>query len=84
MHNYFLYSGRLKSNVSQLFVIDNEVGWIASVHSMSSLQRDRAGRLLNLIGEPYAVVHQYDRSKVLTAAYASQYRVLSPSELQLK
>ena len=82
MHNYFLFGGQLKALVSQLVIVDNEDGWIASVQSMPSLQRDQAARLLNTNGEPYAVVHQYDRSKALTSTYANLYKMLSPEELQ--
>lgn len=73
VHNYFVYSGRLKEALAAapggpaaLKLVTNEEGWVGTVQSMHALTRDRAGRLLNALGEPYALVHQYDRSRVLT------------------
>ncbi len=54
------------------------------MQSMPSLQRDRLGRVLNANGNPYAVVHQYDRSNLLKLQYAAEYVWLSENELHGK
>ena len=73
VHNYFVYGGRLREALAAaddaptaaLTLVSNEDGWVGTVQSMHALTRDRAGRLLNERGQPYALVHQYDRSRVL-------------------
>lgn len=84
MHNYFVYSGDLAARVSELVLIPNEEGFIATVQSMPSLTRDRAGRVLNVAGGVYAVVHQYDRSPALKRQYDAEYVWLGPHEVNLK
>ena len=80
MHNYFLYSGNLTSIVTNLYVATCEEGPVASIQSMPRLVRDKAGRLLNNDRTPYAVVHQYDRSEMLTSQYSGQYPWLAGEE----
>ncbi len=62
----------------------NEEGFIATVQSMPTLQRDHAGRVLNAKGEPAAAVHQYDRSDALKEQYDSEYLWLPDQELRRK
>jgi hypothetical protein len=81
MHNYYVYSGALEKAVSALHLVTNEEGWIATVQSMPTLTRDRAGRVLNSLGAPVAVVHQYDRSDALKAQYAREFVWLEEGEL---
>lgn len=84
MHNYFLFSGRLAKAVSALIVAAAEDGPVASVQSFPTLHRDRAGRVLNELEAPYAVVHQYDRSQVLKDQYDRQFPWLGEHELVRK
>lgn len=73
MHNYFVYSGALEASVSALHLVSNEEGFIATVQSMPSVQRDPAGRVLNERGAVVAAVHQYDRSPALKRQYEGEY-----------
>jgi hypothetical protein len=79
MHNYFVYSGKLQAALQKqpgggaLKLVDNESGWVGTVQSMPSLTRDRIGRLLNAERQPYAVVHQYDRSQALKDQLGRQF-----------
>jgi hypothetical protein len=81
MHNYFVFSGDLEAKVSKLHKISNEEGFIATVQSMPTLQRDRLGRVLNQKGLPVAAVHQFDRSDALKEQYNRQYVWLEEHEL---
>jgi hypothetical protein len=65
-------------------LVPNEDGFIATVQSMPSLTRDRAGRVLNSEGSVYAVVHQYDRSPALKRQYDAEYVWLGPQEVNTK
>jgi hypothetical protein len=77
-------AGALEASSSAVHIISNEEGWIATVQSMHTLPRDRAGRVLNAKGEVVAVVHQYDRSDQLKQQYARQYVWLEDNVLNLK
>ena len=59
--------------MSGVKLITNEEGWIATVQSMPTLQRDFAGRVLNAKQQPVAIVHQYDRSDALKQQYDREY-----------
>lgn len=87
MHNYYVFNGKLASALqplgSRLQVVDNEQGFVATVQSMGVLKRDRAGRLLNDDGKPYALVHQYDRSQALEQQYDRQFVWLSDDALTI-
>lgn len=87
MHNFYVFNGQLASALqplgSSLRVVDNEHGFIATVQSMGLLRRDRAGRLLNEDGRPYALVHQYDRSQALEQQYDRQFVWLSDDALTI-
>lgn len=87
MHNYYVFNGQLASALqplgSRLQVVDNEHGFIATVQSMGVLQQDRAGRLLNEDGKPYALVHQYDRSQALEQQYERQFVWLADDALTI-
>ena len=39
----------------------NESGPIATVYHLKKIKFDNSSRLLNVLGKPYAVVHQYDK-----------------------
>lgn len=80
MHNYFVYSGELAAKVSSLHLVSNEEGFIATVQSMPTLNRDLAGRVLNAKGEVVAAVHQYDRSQVLQRQYEGEYPLVPKEE----
>ena len=56
--------------------------WVGTVQSMNTLTRDRAGRLLNERGVPYAIVHQYDRSKVLLDQLEREYTWMDAGTVQ--
>lgn len=85
MHNYFVFSGKLKhalqASGSELRIVSNEEGWVGTVQSMSHLSRDRAGRLLNDNGIPYALVHQYDRSALLKEQLAREFTWGEPTKV---
>ena len=84
MHNYHVFGGGLLQAIggdaSRLHVVTNEEGWIATVQSMPAIQRDLAGRMLNTLQQPVALVHQYDRSDVLKEQYAQQFTWLATEE----
>lgn len=79
VHNFIVHGGGLGEALAKaglpdrVVVVDNEFGFVGTVQSMALLRRDRAGRLLNDAGAPYAVVHQYDRSAALEEQYARQF-----------
>jgi hypothetical protein len=76
VHNYFVYSGKLDEALqeigSKMVLVDNENGFVGTVQSMNSLKMDKFGRLVNDKREPYAVVHQYDRSDLLKEQLARE------------
>ena len=81
MHNYFVYGGQLRAALGDaLKLVSNEDGWVATVQSMPTLQRNRAGAVVNSASLPYAVVHQYDRSGALKSQYERQFVWLAPDE----
>jgi len=80
IHNWLVYSGELATAVSELHLVTNEEGFIATVQSMPTLTRDRAGRVLNAQREPVAAVHQYDRSPPLLTALEARLTWLSEAE----
>lgn len=84
MHNYFVFGGGLTAALGgaadRLHVISNEEGWIATVQSMPTIQRDYAGRVLNAAGQIVALVHQYDRSAALKEQYRAQFTWLATEE----
>ena len=84
MHNYFVYSGALGAAVSELTLLSNEEGPIATVQSMPSVHRDAAGRVLNARGSVVAVVHQYDRSPALKRQYEGEFPLPPEAERRLK
>ena len=84
MHNYFVYSGALAEAVSALHLVSNEEGFIATVQSMPSVQRDAAGRVLNAQGAVVAAVHQYDRSPVLKQQYQGEFPLPPEAERGMK
>ena len=73
--------GDLAAKVSALHLVSNEDGFVATVQSMPTLRRDRAGRVVGGGGAPYAVVHQYDRSALLKRQYEGEYVWLAEGEL---
>ena len=79
-----MYSGELAARVSALRLVPNEGGFVATVQSMPTLSRDRAGRVLNADGDAYAVVHQYDRSPALKRQYDGEFVWLPEGELRIK
>ena len=83
VHNYVLFGGALRdalaaARAGAITVVSNEDGWVGTVQSMHALPRDRAGRLLNARGQPYALVHQYDRSKVLLDQLEREFTWMEP------
>ena len=91
MHNFFVWGGRLEqafreeaaqqgTPAAEIHMISNEEGWIATVQSMKTLQRDKAGRVMNELQKTVAVVHQWDRSNVLKAQYEREYLWLNDGE----
>ena len=87
VHNYVVFGGRLRAALAaagagELTVVSNEEGWVGTVQSMNTLTRDRAGRLLNERGVPYAIVHQYDRSKVLLDQLEREYTWMDAGTVQ--
>jgi hypothetical protein len=84
MHNYFVYGGALAQAVSALHLVSNEEGFVATVQSMPSVQRDAAGRVLNAAGAVVAAVHQYDRSPALKRQYEGEFPNPPEAERSLK
>jgi hypothetical protein len=84
VHNFFVYGGELEALVSSMHIITNEEGWIATIQSMPQITRDRAGRVLNNLGQAVAVVHQYDRSPALLAQYDREYVWVPPAQQHMK
>ena len=81
IHNYILHSGRLAGEVNRVAQESNEEGFVATMQTMPSLQRDRLGRVLNSAGtEVVAAVHQVDRSPVLVAMFERMYPWLGEGE----
>ena len=83
VHNFVLFGGALRdalaaARAGAITVVSNEDGWVGTVQSMHALPRDRAGRLLNARGQPYALVHQYDRSKVLLDQLEREFTWMEP------
>jgi len=76
-----LHSGRLAGEVNHVAQESNEEGFVATMQTMPSLQRDRLGRVLNAAGtEVVAAVHQVDRSPVLVAMFERMYPWLGEGE----
>ena len=84
MHNYFVFSGKLQKALgagTALVEVTNEDGWVGTVQSMPTLTRDRAGRLLNVKGQPYALIHQYDRSLLMREQLQREFTWMEPSKV---
>jgi hypothetical protein len=74
VHNFFLHSGGLAEVVPGGVVAleSNEEGFVTTVQAMSSVRQDDVGRVVNDLGVPVALVHQYDRMAELAAQYAAE------------
>uniref|UniRef100_A0A6T8PIA8 Nucleotide-diphospho-sugar transferase domain-containing protein n=1 Tax=Hemiselmis andersenii TaxID=464988 RepID=A0A6T8PIA8_HEMAN len=83
VHNYLIYSGKLQRSISPapLVVVPLEQGVVAQVQSMppQSVWRNKIGQIVTPTGIPYAIVHQYDRSKHRYQPQALQQFQLFPS-----
>ncbi len=77
MHNYFLYTNQLADS----HVVLNEVGWVATVQSMPVVKRSRDGQVVNNLGQPVAVVHQWDRNLMLVKTYRRMYSMNSTGDV---
>lgn len=69
VHNVIVHQRRIQD----LVAVENDEGWVATVQAMRMVVRDSFGRVVTARGQPYAVVHQWDRSPALTAQYAVQF-----------
>eukprot|EP00741_Cyanophora_paradoxa_P004178 tig00000786_g4059.t1 len=69
VHNYLVWGGSLQG----VQALDNASGHLATLHSVKTLRADRYGRLLNGLGRPYAVVHQYNRHEGLVRRLEGLY-----------
>lgn len=63
VHNYLIWSGRLKEHT----LVENGWGRVATVGGMKAVLRDDDGLVTNRDGTRPAVVHQYDRHPDLVA-----------------
>jgi len=89
VHNYIIYSGDLERVVKPyaLKTLSLETGWILTVQQMigETMLRDRSGTVLNRNGVPYAMVHQYDRSRArLEPQYHEQFPLLEGKDLDVE
>jgi hypothetical protein len=76
IHNVLIYTGR----IPHLHFLSHESGPVVSVHRAPlEVRRDAFARVVNENGV-VAVVHQYDRSEVLSAQYQQQYQWLAPND----
>jgi hypothetical protein len=72
LHNYLLYSGFL-NGVTMCPNRESEVLTMGLINPEEKLPRDAAGRLVDSVGRPYPVLHQFDRHPDLNTQIRQRY-----------
>ena len=75
MHNVFVYNGDLQKKGVDVVLYSLEEGPVATLGYMNVMRKNLWGDIINENNEPYALVHQVDRSpsykKFLEGQYAT-------------
>lgn len=75
LHNYMLYTG-LREGVTMCANREAEVLTMGLISPQEKLTRDSAERLVDSVGRPYPVLHQFDRHPDLNAQIRQRYGML--------
>lgn len=82
-HNYIIYLVDL-SDQTPVHRISHDTGFVGTMALARTVFRNRFGLVLNSKGHPYAVVHQFDRSKQLTEQYDREFQLLPDNLLNIR
>jgi len=82
LHNYLIYSGRLKN----LKLIDNKKGPVFTVGSeiKKKIHFNKKGLVINDLGEVVNTIHQYDRHPELFEGFLKKFHLKMPIEFYIK
>jgi hypothetical protein len=73
VHQALLWTGRFSSKMHNVTTYQNEDGPLCTMGDMISVSVDEYGDVRNILGDLYAVVHQYDRHKRVRDTIAARY-----------